>query len=165
VILAGRAIVVDRDDVDTDVLYPGRYLNLLDPAEMVNYLFEGLDPGLRAELGGDTILVAGANFGTGSSRENVPLAMRTAGIRCVLAGSYARIFHRNCVNLGLPAIASPEAAAAARPGSQIRLDTATGEIDVDGARFATRPLHPMMLELVERGGLVPWVAGRLASGR
>ena len=111
-IIEGRAVVIAKDDVDTDVLYPGQYLNVLDVTEMTKYLFEGLDPSLRDELTGDTILFAGENFGSGSSRENVPVAMRAAGIRCVVAKSFARIFHRNCINLGLPAMASPEAAAA-----------------------------------------------------
>jgi 3-isopropylmalate/(R)-2-methylmalate dehydratase small subunit len=158
VTIEGRAVVIARDDVDTDVLYPGQYLNVLDPAEMATHLFEGLDPSLRHELTGDTILVAGQNFGTGSSRENVPVAMKAAGIRCVVAGSFARIFHRNCVNLGLPAIASPEAAAAARPGSTVRVDPEAGTIEVDGTVYSVQPLPPFMLELIRAGGLVPWVA-------
>jgi 3-isopropylmalate/(R)-2-methylmalate dehydratase small subunit len=157
VIVEGRAVVIAQDDVDTDVLYPGRFLNVLDPAEMPRYLFEGLDPALREQLGGDTVLVAGANFGTGSSRENVPTAMRAAGIRCVVAGSFARIFMRNCLNLGLPAVASAEAAAAARPGSAVRVDPAAGTVEVDGGMFEVPPLPPFMLELLEAGGLVPWI--------
>jgi 3-isopropylmalate/(R)-2-methylmalate dehydratase small subunit len=160
VIVEGRAIVIPQDDVDTDVLYPGRFLNVLDPAEMPRYLFEGLDPALREQLGGDTILVAGANFGTGSSRENVPTAMRAAGIRCVVAGSFARIFMRNCINLGLPAIASPDAVEASAPGSAVRVDVGAGAIDVDGRSFACSPLPPFMLELLESGGLVPWIRAR-----
>ena len=156
-IIEGRAIVIPRDDVDTDVLYPGRFLNVLDPVEMPRYLFEGLDPSLRDQLGGDTILVAGANFGTGSSRENVPTAMRAAGIRCVVAKSFARIFMRNCVNLGLPVIASAEAVDAAAPGSTIAVDVAAGTVAVDGRTFAVAPLPPFMLELLEAGGLVPWI--------
>lgn len=160
-IVEGRAIVIPRDDVDTDVLYPGKYLNVLDTAEMAKYLFDGLDPSLREQLGGDTVLVAWSNFGTGSSRENVPLAMKAAGIRCVLARSFARIFHRNCINLGLPAIASPDAVAAAKPGSQIRVELETGTITVDGASYEARPLPPFMLGLLSAGGLVPWIAERL----
>jgi 3-isopropylmalate/(R)-2-methylmalate dehydratase small subunit len=157
VIVEGRAIVIPQDDVDTDVLYPGRYLNVLDPAEMPRYLFEGLDPSLRDQLGGDTILVAGANFGTGSSRENVPTAMRAAGIRCVVAGSFARIFMRNCINLGLPAIACPEAVTAARPGSTISVDAGGGTIAIDGEAYPVAPLPPFMVELLDAGGLVPWI--------
>jgi 3-isopropylmalate/(R)-2-methylmalate dehydratase small subunit len=162
VIVEGRALVIAKDDVDTDVLYPGQYLNVLDVAEMATHLFEGLDPTLRDLLTDDTILVAGENFGTGSSRENVPIAMRAAGIRCVLAKSFARIFHRNCINLGLPAIACPEAAAAARTGSRVRIEPDTGTIEVDGERYAAMALPPFMLELLRSGGLVPWVGRHLA---
>src|SRR5262245_5099393 len=129
---------------------------------MTKYLFEGLDPSLREELGGDTILVAGENFGTGSSRENVPIAMRAAGIRCVVAKSFARIFHRNCLNLGLPAMACPEAAAAAARGSAIRIETDDGTIEVDGQVFSARPLPPFVRELLQAGGLVPWVGEQLS---
>jgi 3-isopropylmalate/(R)-2-methylmalate dehydratase small subunit len=162
-IIEGRAIVIAEDNVDTDVLYPGQYLNVLDVAEMPKYLFDGLDPALREQLGGDTILVAWENFGTGSSRENVPMAMKAAGIRCVLARSFARIFHRNCINLGLPAMASAEAAAAARPGSLVRITTETGTIEVDGRAFAAQPLPEFVVELLNAGGLVPWIGERLAT--
>jgi 3-isopropylmalate dehydratase small subunit len=153
----GSAVVIDRDDVDTDVMYPGRFIGILDDAEMAKHLFEGLDPSLRDELVGDTILVAGANFGTGSSRENVPAAMRAAGIRCVIARSFARIFQRNCINLGLPAIACPDAVTATRRGSRIRIDLASGTVDVDGEIFEATALPPFMVELVAAGGLVPWI--------
>ncbi len=159
-IVEGRALLIAMDDVDTDVLYPGQFLNVFDPAETVKYLFEGLDPSLRDQLTDDTILFAWANFGTGSSRENVPEAMKAAGIRCVVAKSFARIFHRNCINLGLPAIACPEAAAAARTGSSIRVDTEGGTIEVDGVTFPAPPLPPFMRELLGAGGLVPWIARR-----
>ena len=162
-IIEGRAVVIAKDDVDTDVLYPGQYLNVLDVTEMTKYLFEGLDPSLRDELTGDTILFAGENFGSGSSRENVPIAMRAAGIRCVVAKSFARIFHRNCINLGLPAVASPEAAAAARRGSSVRITTESGTIEVDGQAFAARPLPAFVAELLDAGGLVPWIGERLAT--
>jgi 3-isopropylmalate/(R)-2-methylmalate dehydratase small subunit len=159
----GAAVVVDRDDVDTDVMYPGRFIGILDDAEMAKHLFEGLDPRLRDELVGDTVLVAGANFGTGSSRENVPAAMRAAGIRCVVARSFARIFQRNCINLGLPAIACPEAVGAARRGSRIRLELETGTVDVDGRIFRAATLPPFMVELVGAGGLAPWIRSRQAT--
>ena len=156
----GTAVVIDLDNVDTDVMYPGRFLGILDDAEMATHLFEGLDPSLREQLVGDTILVAGANFGTGSSRENVPAAMRAAGIRCVIAKSFARIFQRNCFNLGLPAIPSPDAVAATRPGSWISVEVESGSIAIDGRRFQAIALPPFMVELVGYGGLVPWIRGR-----
>src|SRR5919199_2023118 len=111
-IIEGKAVVIDEDNVDTDVLYPGTYLSIDDPEQMKSYLFEGLDPSLRDQLDGPTVLVVGENFGSGSSREHVPHAMKAWGIRCVVGKSFARIFQRNCVNLGLPIVACPEASAA-----------------------------------------------------
>jgi len=161
VIVEGRAVVIDQDNVDTDVMYPGQFIGILDDDEMAQHLFEGLDPALRDQLVGDTILVCGANFGTGSSRENVPAAMRAAGIKCVVAKSFARIFHRNCINLGVPAIRCPEAVEAARPGSSIRIEIEAGVVEVDGRGFAATALPPFMVELLEAGGLAPWIrAGR-----
>jgi 3-isopropylmalate/(R)-2-methylmalate dehydratase small subunit len=124
---------------------------------MATHLFEGLDPSLRDQLVGDTILVAGANFGTGSSRENVPAAMRAAGIRCVIAKSFARIFQRNCINLGLLALPCPDAVTAARRGSRIRVDVESGIVDVDGRAFQALALPPFMVELVQMGGLASWI--------
>ena len=161
-IVEGEALVIAQDNVDTDVLYPGPFVTVLDPKQMAKHLFEGLDPTLRERVTDETILVAWDNFGTGSSRENVPAAMRAAGIRCVLAKSLARIFHRNCINLALPAIACPEAVEAVRDGSRIRIDVGAGEVEVDGQRFQARPLPAFMVELIEVGGLQPWIRGRLA---
>ena len=159
-IVSGRAVLIRADNVDTDVLYPGAYLNVTDVEEMTRYLFEGLDPSLRDKLGGDTILVVGRNFGAGSSREHVPQAMRASGIRALVGESFARIFYRNCINLGLPAFIAPEAAAAAQPGSAVEIDT-DGTIDVDGVAFAAPQLPEFMQDLLERGGLEPWVRAQV----
>ena len=161
-IVSGRAIVIPQANVDTDVLYPGAYLNVTDVEEMTRYLFEGLDPSLRDQLGGDTILVVGPNFGAGSSREHVPQAMKASGIRALVGDSFARIFYRNCINLGLPAFVNAEAAAAARPGSTVEIDTDEGAIAVDGTPFETPALPAFMQDLLERGGLEDWVRGQVA---
>jgi 3-isopropylmalate/(R)-2-methylmalate dehydratase small subunit len=161
VIVEGRAVLIPGDDVDTDVMYPGRYLNIDDPEQMKAHLFEGYDPSLRDQLGEDAIVVTGRNFGIGSSREHVVQALVAWGVRAVVGPSFARIFRRNCVNLGLAAIEAPDAAAAARPGSRLRIDTETGEIDVDGARFTVPPLPPLVGELQAAGGLVAWTAERV----
>jgi 3-isopropylmalate/(R)-2-methylmalate dehydratase small subunit len=163
VILEGTAVVIRGDNVDTDVLYPGAYLNIDDPDEMKRYLFEGYDPSLREQLGGDAIIVVGSNFGMGSSREHVPQAMRAWGVRCLVGKSFARIFRRNCVNLGLPVLDCPEASEAARRGSRIRIDTDTGEVEVDGTAFRSRPIAPFVLQLQAAGGLVPWASERAGS--
>jgi 3-isopropylmalate/(R)-2-methylmalate dehydratase small subunit len=160
-IIEGSAVTIPGDNVDTDVLYPGAYLNIEDPEEMKNYLFDGYDPSLRDQLGGETIVVTGWNFGMGSSREHVPQAMRAWNVRCVVGKSFARIFRRNCVNLGLPVLECPEASDAAGAGSHIRIETDTGEVAVDGAVFHARPVAPFVLELQAAGGLVPWSARKL----
>lgn len=159
-IIEGRAVVIEGDDVDTDVMYPGAYLNIDDPEQMKPYLFEGFDPKLRQRLGDDAILVTGRNFGIGSSREHVPQAMKAWGVQAVVGPSFARIFRRNCVNLGLPILEAPEAAAAATQDSRIRIDTQTGEVDVDGRRFAAVPVAPLVGDLQAAGGLIPWAAER-----
>lgn len=159
-IIQGRVVVIPGDDVDTDVMYPGQYLNIDDPEKMKPYLFDGFDPTLRDQLGDDAIIVTGRNFGIGSSREHVPLAMKAWGVRAVVGPSFARIFRRNCVNLGLPILEAPDAAAAAKPGSRIRIDTESGEIEVDGARFATTPVAPLVGRLQDAGGLIPFAKER-----
>src|SRR5207253_6789961 len=105
------------------------------PGEMKKYLFEGLDRARRDRLGGDTILIVGENFGTGSSREHVPRAMLESGVRCLIGRSFARIFFRNCINLGLLALMSADAAAAATDDAHVRVDLERREIDVAGAIF------------------------------
>ena len=158
----GVALVVEGDNVDTDVMYPGAYLNIEDPDEMAQYLFEGFDPTLRYRLVDGTILVVGWNFGIGSSREHVPLAMRGSGIRGVVGRSFARIFYRNCVNLGLAIVACPTAADAAHDGSQIEIDS-TGAIKVDGVMFDVPAVSPLVLEVGDAGGLVAWTASQIAG--
>ncbi len=161
-ILSGNAVCVRGDNIDTDVLYPGSYLNTEDPARMALFLFEGLDPKIREELVGDTVLVVDDNFGSGSSREHVPQAIRANGITCVVGKTFARIFYRNCFNLGVPAVVCPEASAAATKGSQITVDTGTGVVTVDGKAFQAKPIPPFMLDMLTAGGLVPWSRQRSA---
>ena len=157
----GIALVVHGDNIDTDVMYPGAYLNVEDPEQMAQYLFEGFDPTLRERLVDGTILVVGTNFGIGSSREHVPLAMKGSGIRGVVGRSFARIFYRNCVNLGLAIVACPAAADAAHDGSGIAIDP-TGVVEVDGVTFAAPAAPSLVLEVGAAGGLVDWTASRIA---
>ena len=152
-----RAVVIPGDDIDTDALYPGTYLDVTDVEQMTDHLFQGLDPALRDRLGGDTALVVGSNFGCGSSREHVPQAMRASGIRFLIGTGFARIFYRNCINLGLPAVVSEAAVAAAGDGSTVELDLEDGSVLVDEERFALNPVPPFMREIFAAGGLIPWV--------
>jgi 3-isopropylmalate/(R)-2-methylmalate dehydratase small subunit len=161
--LQGRAVVIRQDDVDTDVLYPGAYLNVTDVEKMTEYLFEGLDPSLRDELGGDTALVVSSNFGAGSSREHVPQAMSASGIRFLVGKSFARIFYRNCINLGLPVVIAPDAVDAASPGSALELDLEGGVVTVDGRAFTVSPVPAFLQEMFAAGGLVPWMHERLST--
>jgi len=162
-IIEGAAVVIEDDNVNTDVLYPGPYLNIDDPEQMKLYLFEGLDPSLREQLGGRTILVVNDNFGGGSSREHVPLAMKAWGIGAVVGKSFARIFYRNCINLGLPVITCAPAVEASHPGSSISIAAEEGRVEVEGRVFETSPLPPFIVEMMRRGGLVEYVRQRLAE--
>jgi 3-isopropylmalate/(R)-2-methylmalate dehydratase small subunit len=164
VIIEGRAVVIEGDNVDTDVMYPGEFLNIEDPDAMKAHLFEGYDPALRDQLGEDAIIVTGWNFGIGSSREHVPLAMKAWGVRCVLGKSFARIFRRNCVNLGLLALACPDAVESVEPESTIRIDTDNGSIAVDGQTFHAEPVPGLVRELQDAGGLVEWAQRRTHAG-
>ena len=159
-IVEGVAVVIPGDDVDTDVMYPGAYLNIEDPAQMKDYLFDGYDPTLRDQLGPETIVVTGRNFGLGSSREHVVQALKAWEVQAVVGVSFARIFRRNCVNLGLPVFEVPEAARAAKSGSRIRIDTDAGEIDVDGGTFPAPAVPAIVAEVRAAGGLIPWTKER-----
>src|SRR4051794_29086599 len=158
-IVEGRAVVIPGANVDTDVMYPGQYLNIDDPEQMKPYLFEGFDPSLRAELGPDAVLVTGPNFGIGSSREHVPQAMKAWGVQAVVGPSFARIFRRNCINLGLLAVEAP--GIEARPSSSIRIDTDAGTVEVDGQLFPAAPIAPLVEELQSAGGLVEHARDRV----
>lgn len=161
--LAGRAVAIPGDNVDTDVLYPGSFLNIEDPALMSARLFDGLDPALRDEMGPDTILVVGENFGTGSSREHVPLGMKASGVTCLVGKSFARIFRRNCLNLGLPLVDCPEAVARAATGAEVVVDLDGGVVAVDGVPFPIVPMPDFMRRMVAAGGLIPWLREGAAS--
>ena len=158
----GIALVVPGDNIDTDVMYPGAYLNVEDPEQMAQYLFEGFDPTLRERLVDGTILVVGSNFGIGSSREHVPLAMKGSGIAGIVGRSFARIFYRNCVNLGLAIVACPGAVDSARDGSRIAIDS-TGVVKVGDLVFEVPPAPPLVLQVGAAGGLVDWTASQIVT--
>lgn len=160
-IFEGSAHVVG-DDIDTDVILPGRYLSLTDPAQLAQHVFEGVDPDFVKRVRPGDILVAGRNFGSGSSREHAPIGLKALGLSCVIAASFARIFYRNAINLGLPILICPDAARAARPGDHVRVDIESGLVEVAGQRFSAQPFPPFLQELIHAGGLVAWVRGELA---
>ncbi len=153
------------DNVDTDQLLPGRYLSLTDPGELASHCLEDMIPRFHERVQPGDVVVAGENFGCGSSREHAPAALKALGISCLLASSYARIFFRNCINLGLPALTSPEAVSGVQDGDEIRVDLETGEIEnlTRTFRCAAPPLAPFLVEIIEAGGLTTYVRDRLTE--
>ena len=151
-------------DVDTDVIIPARHLNTSDPAELASHCMEDIDPQFAARVQPGDIIVAGENFGCGSSREHAPVAIGAAGISCVVAASFARIFYRNAINTGLPIVVCPEAAAAACAGDTVRVDVVGGAVEniTRGKTYRADAFPPFMQELIESGGLLPYVKARLA---
>lgn len=149
------------NDVDTDVIFPGKYLSITDPKEMAPHCLEGIDRDFSKRVRPGDIVVAGENFGSGSSREQAPLALVHAGITCVVAGSFARIFYRNAINLGLPILVSPEAVLACEAGDEVDIDLDNGAITVRGKAFKAAPFPPELQKLVAAGGLVAYVQQEL----
>jgi 3-isopropylmalate dehydrogenase/3-isopropylmalate/(R)-2-methylmalate dehydratase small subunit len=151
------------DDVDTDAIIPARYLNTTDPQELARHCMEAAAPAFAEQVRPGDIIVAGKNFGCGSSREHAPLCIKAAGISCVIAAGFARIFYRNAFNIGLPILESRESAAVCRQGDELEVDLATGEIRnlTRDRTFMARPIPPFMQELLSDGGLIKHIARRL----
>ncbi|MBN2231361.1 MAG: 3-isopropylmalate dehydratase small subunit, partial [Deltaproteobacteria bacterium] len=143
-------------DVDTDAIIPARYLNTSDPRELARHCMEDADPEFMDKMKPGDIIVADKNFGCGSSREHAPIAIKAAGVACVIAPSFARIFYRNAFNTGLPILESDEAAAEVKSGDELRVDAAEGSIEnlTTGKTFQARPIPPFMQELIDDGGLM-----------
>jgi 3-isopropylmalate/(R)-2-methylmalate dehydratase small subunit len=146
-------------DVDTDLIIPARYLNTSDPQELAAHCMEDADPGFAAKVNQGDIIVAEKNFGCGSSREHAPIAIKTAGVTCVIAASFARIFYRNSINIGLPILESPEASQAIAEGDLVEVDLSTGRITdlTNGKVFQAGQFPPFMQELIAAGGLIEYV--------
>jgi len=163
-VIAGRAWKFG-DDVNTDVIMPGKYLAMRTPEDIAPYIMEGLDPDFAKKAARGDVIVGGRNFGCGSSRETAPAGLHAFGIGAVIAASFARIFLRNALNIGLPVLECPEAAAAIADGDRVTADVTTGAIlDVStGTTFQAAPYPPFLMELIQAGGLVPYVRRRLAS--
>jgi 3-isopropylmalate/(R)-2-methylmalate dehydratase small subunit len=165
--LIGRIRAVLADDVDTDVIYPGRYLNITDREKTPEHLFELVYPEIRDRLQAGGFLVAGKNFGCGSSREQAAAALKFAGTGAVIAASFARIFFRNAINLGLPAIVSPEAAGRCSAGDELEIDLVAGEIRdlTTGESLRAAPLDPRAVQLLDAGGLIPYLKRKHSEER
>lgn len=144
------------DNVDTDVIIPARYLNTASAEELAAHCMEDIDADFVKNVKQGDIIVGGANFGCGSSREHAPLAIKTAGVSCVIAASFARIFYRNAINIGLPILESPEAAAAIANGDEVQVDFDTGAITdiTSGQTFKAQPFPPFIQNIIAAGGLL-----------
>jgi 3-isopropylmalate/(R)-2-methylmalate dehydratase small subunit len=147
--------VVFGNNIDTDVILPGKYLILVDPNELAKHALEGLDPEFASNAQG-IVLVGGKNFGCGSSREQAPLALKYAGVQCVLAESFARIFFRNAINIGLPVIECKGISSAVKTGDVVAVDFEAGIIEVisKNKSFQVPKLPPFILEILNDGGLI-----------
>lgn len=144
------------DNVDTDVIIPARYLNSSDPEELAKHCMEDIDENFAKEVEKGDIIIGGRNFGSGSSREHAPLSIKAAGVSCVIAESFARIFYRNSINIGLPILVSQEAAENIAAGARIEVDLDSGKItDLDNDQlYQAEPFPEYMQELIKAGGLI-----------
>ena len=147
------------DNVDTDVIIPARYLNITDGDELAKHCMEDIDRDFVKKVKKGDIIVANKNFGCGSSREHAPLVIKCAGVSCVIAETFARIFYRNAINIGLPIIECPEAARAIKAGDKISVDFDSGIItnEATGETFEGQAFPPFMQEIISAGGLFPYI--------
>jgi len=162
-LLKGRMAAVLPENTDTDVIYPGRYLNITDRDKTAEHLFELAYPDIRTRIQPGDFLVAGRNFGCGSSREQAAAAVKYAGVGAVIAISFARIFYRNAINLGLPAIVSEIEAV---EGDELAIDLEEGRIEnlTQGREFKAAALDPRAVDLLEAGGLIPYLKKKVEGG-
>ncbi|SHE79251.1 3-isopropylmalate dehydratase small subunit [Desulforamulus putei] len=154
------------NDVDTDLIIAARYLNSSDPAELARHCMEDADPRFASRVQPGDIIVAAKNFGCGSSREHAPIAIKAAGVSCVVAKSFARIFYRNAFNIGLPIFECPEIIDELKEGDTITVDAATGAITnlTTGKKYQAAPIPDFMRQIIEAGGLINYVKGRVKQG-
>ena len=151
------------DDIDTDIIIPGRYLVLTDENELAKHAMEGLDPEFYSKTKEGDIILAGKNFGCGSSREHAPIALKAAGISAVVAESFARIFYRNAINVGLPLLESEKISSSFDEGEEIELDMDKGVLKNErtGKEYKVKKLPEFMLEILNNGGLIPYLKEKL----
>ena len=150
------------DDVDTDTIIPGRYLVLTDPEELAKHVFENVYPEFREKASKGVVLVAGKNFGCGSSREHAPIALKHSGVLAVVAESFARIFYRNAINIGLPAVECRNVSGFVEEGDVISVDLERGIIENEtrGGVLRVEPMPKFILDILREGGIVNYVKRR-----
>ncbi len=144
------------DNIDTDVIIPARYLNTSSHSELASHCMEDIDKDFVTRVKPGDIMVADKNFGCGSSREHAPIAIKASGISCVIASTFARIFYRNAINIGLPILECPEAAKAIQAGDEVEVDFDTGVITdcTTGQTFSAEPFPPFIQQIIQKGGLL-----------
>lgn len=155
---------VYQDNVDTDVIIPARYLNTPDAKALAAHCMEDIDPDFTSNVENGDLIVAGWNFGCGSSREHAPLAIKTAGVDCVIAKSFARIFYRNAINIGLPILECEEAADAIQPGDEVCVNFDTGIITDKtlGKSWKAQPFPEFIQDIIAAGGWMNYLKGQQA---
>lgn len=157
---AKGTVIKYGNDVDTDVIIPARYLNVSAPAELAAHCMEDIDPAFVSRVKQGDIMVAGDNFGCGSSREHAPIAIKASGISCIIANTFARIFYRNAINIGLPILECPEAAADIDSGDEVEVDFDSGKIYniTKQHEYAAAAFPEFLQRLIAAGGLVPYIS-------
>lgn len=153
------------NDVDTDAIIPARYLNTSDPRELAAHCMEDADPDFPKKVKAGDIIVAGKNFGCGSSREHAPISIKEAGVSCVIARTFARIFYRNAFNIGLPIFESPEASEGISEGDEVVVDVEAGVIRniTKNEEYRATQVPPFMQQIIAAGGLINYVAERMKA--
>lgn len=153
------------DNVDTDVIIPARYLNVSEAAHLAAHCMEDIDKDFVKNVKAGDIIVAHKNFGCGSSREHAPIAIKASGVSCVIASSFARIFYRNSINIGLPIIECPKAAEEIQAGDEVQVDFATGVITdmTTGKTYQAQPFPKSIQNIIDAGGLMKMVAARVKA--
>jgi 3-isopropylmalate/(R)-2-methylmalate dehydratase small subunit len=162
--IKGKAVKFG-DNVDTDVILPGPYLVHTDPNELAKHAMEGLDPKFAEKAADGVIVVGGKNFGCGSSREQAPIALKYAGVKCVLAESFARIFYRNSITIGLPVLACPGVSGRVEEGDMLAVDLQSGKVEdrTNGSVLEATRLPEFIMEILDDGGLIEHLKRRIET--
>ncbi|MEM1607057.1 MAG: 3-isopropylmalate dehydratase small subunit [Candidatus Bathyarchaeia archaeon] len=164
--VSGKAVKYG-DNINTDIIIPSKYLTSLDPNELAKHAMEGIDPDFPRKAKEGVIIVAGRNFGCGSSREQAPIALKYAGVKCIVAESFARIFYRNSINIGLPVLEAPGVSGMVEDGDKLTIILDDGEIlnETSGKVIKANKLPEFILEIIRDGGLIEHLIKSLRGGR
>lgn len=163
-VVKGKAFVYGPN-IDTDQIYPGRFLDLTDPEDVGKHAMEGADPGFRTEFQAGDIIVASTNFGCGSSREHAVVTLKAVGVGAILADSFGRIFYRNAINLGIPLLVCPNIASVVKKGDIVSVDIASGKVvnETTGQTAEAQPLTGYVMNILESGGIKPLIKSQYSQ--